>query len=49
MGNFFDTDDVFFSKFNVMNSDFAYLCDVLSNSYTVCDDHFMHIFDINST
>ena len=49
MANLFDTDDVFFSKFNAMNSNFAYLCDVLPNGYTVCDDHFMHMFDINST
>ena len=48
MGNLFDTDDVFFSKFNAMNSDFGYLCDVLPNGYAVCDDHFMHMFDINS-
>ena len=31
-----------------MNSNFAYLCDVLPNGYVVCDDHFMHMFDINS-
>ena len=31
-----------------MKSDFAYLCDVLPNGYVHCDDHFMHIFDINS-
>ena len=49
VGNLFDTDDLFFSKVNAMNSDFAYLCDVLPNCYTVCDDHFMHMFDINST
>ena len=49
VGNLFDTDDLFFSKVNAMNSDFAYLCDVLPNGYTVCDDHFMHMFDINST
>ena len=49
MGNLFDTDDLFFSKVNEMNSDFSYLCDVLPNGYTVCDDHFMHMFDINST
>ena len=46
--NLFDTDDLFFSKLNVMKYDFAYLCDVLPNSYYVCDDHFMHMFDINS-
>ena len=46
--NLFDNDDLFFSKVNVMKSNFAYLCDVLSNSYSVCDDYFMHIFDINS-
>ena len=45
----FETDDVFYSKVNAMNSDFAYLCDVLPNGYTICDDHFMHLFDINST
>ena len=49
VGNLFDTDDLFFSKVNTINSDFAYLCDVLPNGYTVCDDHFMHMFDINST
>ena len=32
-----------------MKSDFAYLCDVFPNGYSVCDDHFMHMFDINST
>ena len=30
-----------------MKSDFAYLCDVLPNGYYYCDDHFMHIIDIN--
>ena len=45
----FETDDFFYSKVNVMKSDFAYLCDVFPNSYSVCDDHFMHMFDINST
>ena len=35
VGNLFDTDDLFFSKVNVMNSSFAYLCDVLPNGY--CD------------
>ena len=49
VGNLFDTDDLFFSKVNAINSDFAYLCDVLPNGYTVYDDHFMHMFDINST
>ena len=48
VGSLFDTDNVFFSKFSAMNFDFAYLCDVLPNSYTVCYDHFMHMFDINS-
>ena len=32
-----------------MKSDFAYLCHVLPNGYVHYDDHFMHIFDINST
>ena len=31
-----------------MKSDFTYLCDVSPNGYSVCDDHFMHMFDINS-
>ena len=44
----FDIDDLFFSKIDAMKSEFAYLCDVLPNGYTCCDDHFMHIFDINS-
>ena len=48
VANLFDTDDLFFSKVNAMNSNFAYLCDVLPNGYAVCDDHFMHMFDINS-
>ena len=43
----FDIDDLFFSKFDVMKSEFAYLCDVLPNGYACRDDHFMHIFDIN--
>ena len=45
----FETDDFFYSKVNAMKSDFAYLCDVFPNGYSVCDDYFMHIFDINST
>ena len=44
----FETDDLFYSKVNAINSDFAYLCDVFPNGYSVCDDHFMHMFDINS-
>ena len=48
VANLFDTDDLFFSKVNAMNSNFVYLCDVLPNSYVVCDDHFMYMFDINS-
>ena len=49
VGNLFNTNNLFFSKVNAMNSDFAYLYDVLPNGYTVCDDNFMHMFDINST
>ena len=45
----FETDDLFYYKMNAMKSNFAYLCDVLPNGYSVCDDHFMHMFDINST
>ena len=44
----FETDDLFYSKVNAMKLDFAYLCDVFPNGYSVCDDHFMHMFDINS-
>ena len=43
----FETDNLFYSKVNAMKSDFAYLCDVFG--YSVYDDHFMHMFDINST
>ena len=46
---YFETDDLFYSKVDAMKSDFAYLCDVSPNGYSVCDDHFMHMFDINST
>ena len=45
---YFETDDLFHSKVNTMKSDFAYLCDVFPNGYSVCDDHFMHMFNINS-
>ena len=31
-----------------MKSYFAYLCDVFPNGYSVCGDHFMHMFNINS-
>ena len=48
VANLFDNDDLFFSIVNAINSNFAYLCDVLPNGYAVCDDHFMHMFDINS-
>ena len=44
----FKTDDLFYSKMNAMKFDFAYLCNVLPNGYSICDDHFMHMFDINS-
>ena len=47
MANLFDIDDLFFLKGNAMNSNFAYLCDVLPDSYAVYDDHFIHMFDIN--
>ena len=45
----FEIGNLFYSKMNEMKSYFAYLCDVLPNGYFVCDAHFMHIFDINST
>ena len=44
----FDIDDLFFSKVNAIKYNFAYLCDMLHNGYSICDDHFMHMFDINS-
>ena len=31
----FETDDLFYSKVNAMKSDFAYLCDVSPNGYSV--------------
>ena len=37
-----------FLKVNAINSDFTYLCDIFPNGYLVCNDHFMHMFDINS-
>ena len=40
---------LFYSKMNVMKFEFAYLCDMLPNGYFICDDHFMYMFDINST
>ena len=40
-------DDILFSKVDAIKSEFAYLCDVFSNGYSACDDHFIHIFDIN--
>ena len=32
---------------NAMKFDFSYLCDVFPNGYSIYDDHFMHMFDIN--
>ena len=48
LANLFEADDSFFSKVDAMKSEFAYLCDVFPNGYSACDNHFMHIFDINS-
>ena len=48
IAHLFEIDDIFFSKVNTINSDFAYLYDVFPNGYLVCDDYFMHMFDINS-
>ena len=45
--NMFEIDDLFFSKVNVMKSNFTYFCDVFPNGYSVCADHFIHKFDIN--
>ena len=38
----------FYSKVNVINANFTYLCDVFPNGYSIYNDHFMHMFDINS-
>ena len=43
----FEADGLFYSKMNAMKSDFAYLCDVFPNGYSIYDDHFMHLFDVN--
>ena len=48
LANLFEADDLFFFKVDVMKSEFAYLCDVFPNGYSICNDHFMHMFDINS-
>ena len=48
LSSLFELDDLFFSKVDAMKYEFNYLCDVLPNGYVHCDDHFMHIFDINS-
>ena len=45
----FETDDLFFSKINAIKSNFAYLYNVFPKSYFIYDDHFMHMFDINSS
>ena len=47
VANLFDTDDLFCSKVNAMNSNFGYLFDVFPNCYAICNDDFMHMFDIN--
>ena len=47
IAHLFEIDNVFFSKINAINSNFTYLCDVFPNGYSVCDNHFMHIFNIN--
>ena len=44
----FETDDLFYSKVNAIKSDFAYLCDVFPNGYSIYDNHFIYMFDINS-
>ena len=43
----FKANDLFYSKVNAIKFDFTYLCDILPNGYSHCDDHFIHIFDIN--
>ena len=48
IAHLFEIDDIFFSKVNAINLYFVYLCDVFPNDYSVCNDHFMHMFDINS-
>ena len=44
----FEDDSIFLSKVNDINTDFAYLCDVLPNGPVHCIDHSISIFDINS-
>ena len=48
LSNMFNTDNLLCLKVNAINSNFTYLCDVFANGYFVYDDHFMHIFNINS-
>ena len=48
MSNLFEDDSVFLSKVNDINTDFAYLCDVLPDGTVHCIDHSISIFDINS-
>ena len=47
LANLFEADDLFFSKVDAIKYEFAYLCDVFPNGYSICNDHFMYMFDIN--
>ena len=40
IAHLFEIDDIFFSKVNAINSNFAYLCDIFPNGYSICDDNF---------
>ena len=44
----FEDDSVFLSKVNDMNTDFAYLCEILPDGTVHCIDHTISIFNINS-
>ena len=45
----YEEDGLFTTKIDAINSNFAYLCDVLPNGNTCVDNsHNMHIFHINS-
>ena len=48
LASFFEIDDLFFSKVDAMKYEFTYLCNVFPNGYFAFDNHFIHIFDINS-
>lgn len=44
----FNIDYLFYSKVNAIKSNLVYLCDVFPNGYSICNDHFIYMFNINS-